>query len=872
MWVQKHLFNSNFKFKLKKCFTLCHFCFKSTLLGSDVQLNYSKSLESVTVKKRNDSKSKFKECMDNTTASCLKRKLSSPPPINCEVKKTRCQRSEKSKSSFQLSAQDTKDYDSAKAIKDNNIDSVSNKKKLDSSKNDAEKGKIESSSFPETKRMKIIAKRKYTAPNDIQKTSASKPTSKLENEKLSRNQRLLLVDNKKNFNKSEINIHCDPISSLNNHLGKKNGTKLIHCEKSTDKISQTRKSSNALNSTNYALSIIKKTKKPNSDIKVFQPEACRTPPSVSSASFSNINGTASCTNSAQKHKVNYLVSSNINNDIPLLPSGYVNTEKSKILPHVLPSHVKTGQNKATEIAMVNKLASEKREGEFIYDKRLASNTNTSVFLNQDNSPSNYENRYQKDNTSQNDFEDMEVDDEEMLLSNLQEVRNQASHILNQNPSDCLDIFTTDVTTSKVSEINLQKPKLSTPHCDIVTTKVNSIEVNGNSLKKPPSVIIVVDTNILIASLGFLKQLLKKHIPGFGKPILLLPWVVMQELDYLKNRTKSVQKLSNAASSRAADAIKFIHINLISKSPQFIGQTAIQANEPADFEVECNDDRLLQCCFQTQKRESESLIILLTRDMNLINKALIMGLTAADTMTLWSKLNLSNPEHCLNEKPVSSKESHPNKQKETNATSQVDNVPQSSMATTASAITNAEAEVLRRSHSSLSTTQGGKTDVVKNITICHPKQNVHVIQSKPYDDQLTLAKFESVWEVIFNVKHQVSSILSQGHSHSDFSAAVEMCKKIYSLLLTLKQEFERCLLLSPIILCDHMSDFDQLCASLNLFYNEAHLACTDPCGSVTSQQLIHYFKEGKNRSTLSTGLKQLEDFIRDYQNLKNSVNC
>ena len=49
--------------------------------------------------------------------------------------------------------------------------------------------------------------------------------------------------------------------------------------------------------------------------------------------------------------------------------------------------------------------------------------------------------------------------------------------------------------------------------------------------------LVVDTNVLLIHLRFLDKLKDCNIKGIGKPVLVIPWMVLQELDKLKKNSK-----------------------------------------------------------------------------------------------------------------------------------------------------------------------------------------------------------------------------------------------------------------------------------------------------------------------------------------------
>lgn len=63
--------------------------------------------------------------------------------------------------------------------------------------------------------------------------------------------------------------------------------------------------------------------------------------------------------------------------------------------------------------------------------------------------------------------------------------------------------------------------------------------------------LVLDTNVLVSHLHFLVELKDYAIKGVGRPVLIIPWIVMQELDALKTRSSKV-------SNKAREAIAFLH--------------------------------------------------------------------------------------------------------------------------------------------------------------------------------------------------------------------------------------------------------------------------------------------------------------------------
>lgn len=141
----------------------------------------------------------------------------------------------------------------------------------------------------------------------------------------------------------------------------------------------------------------------------------------------------------------------------------------------------------------------------------------------------------------------------------------------------------------------------------------------------------------------------------GKHNMLIPFVVLQELDQLKRRNGH----DDSVSSKASRAIRYIYDELKSKNPRlqgnivnsfphwirmldiqavaisiclslllrftmFIGQKAMEDKSHV-IDVSSPDDKVLNCCLQLKNQSKE--IILVTNDKNLASKALLNGIEA-----------------------------------------------------------------------------------------------------------------------------------------------------------------------------------------------------------------------------------------------------
>lgn len=144
------------------------------------------------------------------------------------------------------------------------------------------------------------------------------------------------------------------------------------------------------------------------------------------------------------------------------------------------------------------------------------------------------------------------------------------------------------------------------------------------------IFIVIDTNIFISNLNIVHELLELKINGVSKPCIMIPWTVIQELDYLKDADRQTN-----VNNSAQKAIKFINGKMAKKDPQVKGQSVHDAGEQ-NFAVQNADDAILFCCLQIQERQHNS--ILLSNDINLRNKAMINGVLAYSHKTIMDGLD------------------------------------------------------------------------------------------------------------------------------------------------------------------------------------------------------------------------------------------
>ncbi|KAJ8376143.1 hypothetical protein SKAU_G00067230 [Synaphobranchus kaupii] len=146
-------------------------------------------------------------------------------------------------------------------------------------------------------------------------------------------------------------------------------------------------------------------------------------------------------------------------------------------------------------------------------------------------------------------------------------------------------------------------------------------------------LIILDTNILLSHLDFVKKMRSHGLGALGFPNILIPWVVMQELDSLKDG-----KLSTNVEHKARPAVRFIYTTLKNQEARFWGQSMQQASQRiCGLDAESNDDRVLHCCLQYQGLYPGVALILCTNDKNLCSKALLSGVKALSKDDLVSEV-------------------------------------------------------------------------------------------------------------------------------------------------------------------------------------------------------------------------------------------
>ncbi|KAF5280528.1 hypothetical protein FQR65_LT00279 [Abscondita terminalis] len=187
------------------------------------------------------------------------------------------------------------------------------------------------------------------------------------------------------------------------------------------------------------------------------------------------------------------------------------------------------------------------------------------------------------------FMDWSYIEEKKVLSKINEIRNE-------------DIITR-ITPSTLFQENVAKELMDIP-------------INTTILK---DIYVIVDTNIFVSQLDVIIRLLEIKVNDVTSPIVLIPWIVIQELDFLKD-----SRTNGKLKKQSQKAVHFINEKLSTKHPRVKGQSVRDAAQQ-NFSSKNADDAILHCCLQVAEKHNRAM--LLSNDINLRNKAIIHGVDA-----------------------------------------------------------------------------------------------------------------------------------------------------------------------------------------------------------------------------------------------------
>ncbi|KAJ1986916.1 hypothetical protein EDC05_006088 [Coemansia umbellata] len=145
---------------------------------------------------------------------------------------------------------------------------------------------------------------------------------------------------------------------------------------------------------------------------------------------------------------------------------------------------------------------------------------------------------------------------------------------------------------------------------------------NNDIISSARVAVVIDTNYFIDYLPIIRGLV--GVASEHHLAVVVPWVVIQELDGLKNSNKSyypseLSSVSTNVSAKARDSTRFLENELDRPN------SALRCQKRSEYLQQelVNDDKILDCCLYFNERHGLPVVIL-TRDRNLGVKVRING--------------------------------------------------------------------------------------------------------------------------------------------------------------------------------------------------------------------------------------------------------
>ncbi|XP_035728907.1 transcriptional protein SWT1-like isoform X4 [Vespa mandarinia] len=206
-----------------------------------------------------------------------------------------------------------------------------------------------------------------------------------------------------------------------------------------------------------------------------------------------------------------------------------------------------------------------------------------------------------------------IPDENQLLASVKtNMQNQSLNALGENPvneSNNSSLYEEmDWEPMEDEKITFEVQAARIQLC-VENAKNETLPIEGNILQfssipvqeEKKTLYIVVDTNVFLSNLDAIIKAMVTEFAKYDKPILVIPWTVIRELDYLKN--DKFERKSIHLREKARKAINFLHDHFSVKHPRIVGQTLedVKSNKEK-FAIECPDDEILQACLQIRNAE------------------------------------------------------------------------------------------------------------------------------------------------------------------------------------------------------------------------------------------------------------------------------
>ena len=188
-------------------------------------------------------------------------------------------------------------------------------------------------------------------------------------------------------------------------------------------------------------------------------------------------------------------------------------------------------------------------------------------------------------------------------------------------------------------------QLSQQEVDCSTEAAEAAEAADTQQQQQQQALLtcVVDTNVILSHLEYLQELVMASPVQGVATVVLVPFIVLRELDGLKSRTArdgsggGTYDSGSIATGDVTDvavaaraAMRYLRQSFSAGVAGLRGQTLAEVNtEVGGLCLENNDDLILHCCLvaHQQVQTVDSRVVLLTNDHNLGVKALMCGIRA-----------------------------------------------------------------------------------------------------------------------------------------------------------------------------------------------------------------------------------------------------
>ncbi|CAL7939993.1 unnamed protein product [Xylocopa violacea] len=244
-----------------------------------------------------------------------------------------------------------------------------------------------------------------------------------------------------------------------------------------------------------------------------------------------------------------------------------------------------------------------------------------------------------------------TDDNEEVANSSKKSVITMSDLVNRSNNDSLD-EEMDWEPLEDEKITFEVQAVRTQLCT-ENNKNTSYNIPSNTLKYPlipeqqakKHLYIVVDTNVFLSNIDAVELAKETVFKTYGHPLIVIPWTVIRELDYIKDDYGKTKPTILCAKARKA--VNYINKLFSSKHPHIITQTPEGvAKNKEKFAIDCPDDEILQTCLEI--RDSGKFVVLLSYDVNLCNKAMIYDIVTLGRNDPFEKIDYLNASSYLNE--------------------------------------------------------------------------------------------------------------------------------------------------------------------------------------------------------------------------------